>query len=68
MITAVKERRVQVMVEGGGEHGIWFSATVRDGEISGFTHAPGNPSKECIEVYITFLREVIEAIDQTKVT
>ncbi len=59
MITEIKERRVRCTIGS-----IYLDAVVRDGIVARID-APTNVTKEYYEIYLVFIKEVIEAIDQT---
>ena len=68
MIAEVKERLVRVQEE---DRDLYLKATVRNGEVtelSGPTNNTFRISKAYLERYIVFLKEVIEAIDQSSLT
>ena len=64
MIKEIKERRVSTSVK--NKHYQSFDAIIRDGKVTSLDAIVSFPNVNQLQSYITFLQEVLEAINQTQ--
>ena len=66
MIKEIKERRVSTSISKGQIFPLTFDAIIRDGKVTSLDAIVSFPNVNQIQSYITFLQEVLEAINQTQ--